>query len=103
MIIGVGSSCTFERICRILIHPTRRTLIRRLRTIETPTKLRTVAAELAETERVETPERAEMMLHHVHLPKLADAEVLEYDPDTGVIRTNETTDAVYDVLETLAD
>jgi hypothetical protein len=31
------------------------------------------------------PERLKIRLHHVHLPKLADYGVIEYDPETKVI------------------
>ena len=97
-----GTGCTLERTYEVLSHPTRRVLLRRLRDVETTT-VRAAAANLVEAERIEDPDRVEVMLYHVHLPKLADAGILGYDPDTGAIRTNETTGAVYDVLETLAD
>ena len=29
---------------------------------------------------------AAIELHHVHLPKLADADVIEYAPDRGIVR-----------------
>lgn len=30
-------------------------------------------------------ERLEIDLHHVHLPKLADADIIEYDPTSGAV------------------
>ena len=30
-------------------------------------------------------QRVELALHHVHLPKLAEADVVTYDPDAGTI------------------
>ncbi|MFC4436219.1 MULTISPECIES: DUF7344 domain-containing protein [Natrialbaceae] len=97
MSIGGGSDCSLERTYEILSHPTRRSLLRRLRNVETTT-VRTAADNLAEAERIEKAERGEVMLHHVHLPKMSDAGIIDYDPDTGTIRTNETTDAICDVL-----
>lgn len=97
MSIGGSTDCSLERICKILSHPTRRTLLRQLRNVETTT-VRAAAGSLAEAERIEEVERVETMLHHVHLPKMADAGILDYDPETGAIRTNETTDAIYDAL-----
>lgn len=34
-----------------------------------------------ETDEVD-PERIAVTLHHIHLPKMADAGVINYDPDT---------------------
>ena len=33
-----------------------------------------------------SPEQVEIKLHHVHLPKLADANMLDYDERTGFVR-----------------
>lgn len=32
------------------------------------------------------PERVRITLHHVHLPKLADAKVVTYDQEAGTVR-----------------
>lgn len=35
---------------------------------------------------VDLPGGARVALHHVHLPKLADADVIDYDPDAEEVR-----------------
>jgi len=44
--------------------------------------------EIAGTEMDDHPSRKEVRttLHHTHLPRLADAEILDYDPRQGTIR-----------------
>lgn len=53
--------------------------------------------------RTEVPEdRVQQLatsLYHVHIPKLADAGVLEYDPDRGIVRPTESTRQIQHVLE----
>ncbi|QLG29061.1 hypothetical protein HUG10_16660 [Halorarum halophilum] len=36
---------------------------------------------------VETVERVAIMLHHVHLPKMAEFGVVDYDPDTNRVES----------------
>ena len=95
-----SDSGTSERIYKILSHPTRRVLLHVLRGIETPTTIETVANEVAQTEKTR---QLEVALHHSHLPKMADAGVIDYDPETGTIRTNDTIDKVYSVLDIVSD
>jgi len=40
------------------------------------------------------PERVELELHHRHLPKLADAGLVEYDPQDRVVEPTDRTAAV---------
>ncbi|MFC5973311.1 transcriptional regulator [Halomarina salina] len=42
-------------------------------------------------------------LHHVHLPKLDDAEVVDWDRHRGVVSRGEAFDAVEPMLTLLAD
>jgi hypothetical protein len=73
---------------KLLTKPTRLAVIQYFSARKTPT------AELSELatyihERVETvtsPEQARIMLVHMHLPKLAEHEVIEYDERSETIR-----------------
>ncbi|WP_049947718.1 DUF7344 domain-containing protein [Candidatus Halobonum tyrrellensis] len=46
-----------------------------------------------------TPARMRLALQQVHLPKMAEAGVLEYEPDRGVVRSTAATAAVRSSLE----
>lgn len=101
-----SDSGTLERIFDVLSDPRRRALLHALREVETTT-LETVADELVGAERnhpigieqTENAERLEMALHHTHLPKMAEAGVIIYDPQTRTIGTTSATDEAYDVLQ----
>ena len=42
-------------------------------------------------------------LHHIHLPKLQEASVIEYDPDQGTVRRGQEFLDVHSLLETIDD
>lgn len=50
-----------------------------------------LADEVASVEGTD-PERVRTSLHHVHLPKLVDAGVAEYDAETGTVRLADHSD-----------
>lgn len=105
-----GDGGTIERICDLVSHPTRRVLLRVLRDIETPTTIETVAGEIIDAdgnrpdgvEQTEKADRVVVELYHIHLPKMADTGMINYDPETGTIRTNDTIDVAYNVLDTVS-
>lgn len=49
-----------------------------------------------------TPERVATALYHVHLPKLADAGVVEYDVETGTVRLTDAFDRFHRYLHVAA-
>lgn len=52
-----------------------------------------LAREIArETGQSESTERILALLHHVHLPKLADENAIRYEPDDGVVATTGQTE-----------
>lgn len=74
-----------------MAHPHRRFLLSRLHAGEGPLSVREVAAEIAAWEGGE-PERRPADVeaiaanfHHVHVPKLTDADVVEYDAEAETI------------------
>lgn len=104
---GYDDSGTFERVCEIVSHPTRQEIVQVLRENETPTTTKTVASELDDidgnqsigVDSTEKSERVVIALSHLHLPKMADAGLIDYDPETRTIRTNDTINVAYDILD----
>ncbi|MFC7215463.1 hypothetical protein ACFQO4_15405 [Saliphagus sp. GCM10025334] len=77
---------------RLLADDRRRLVLDILAGTTTPVDLEELAAGIATREDgVDAPDeggadRVATTLHHHHLPKMADMHVLEYDPETNVIR-----------------
>jgi len=46
---------------------------------------RTLAEKQSKTEATHSVEDVKILLHHNHLPKLADAGVVQYDPQDGIV------------------
>lgn len=95
-------SLSLDEIFATLQHERRRRVISRLQTAENPISLTDFADELA-AEETETStddvSEAEMTrvstsLYHVHLPKLADAGIVEYDWDEDTITLAENVEQV---------
>lgn len=78
---------------RLLAHARRRELIRLLDGVNTPLSLDDLARELVEQEREVTVSeidreefrRCKISLYHRHLPRLADAGVVEFDADRRIV------------------
>lgn len=84
-----------DALFEILAHERRRHALRRLRTREGAVALADLADEVARLERdaesgVEVPrenvERIRADLYHRHVPKMADAGVVDYDRESDVVR-----------------
>ena len=71
-----------NRVYNALSHPTRRRLLLALQE-ESPRTLGEIAAIQAELEHRESD--AVVELHHVHLPLLADAGLIKWDPESETI------------------
>lgn len=87
---GSADANRIDDVLQALSHPTRRDVIECL--IDCPQETMTLD-ELAENlmarrdvERYNDRHGLEMMLHHVHVPKLADHQVVEYDSRTRRVR-----------------
>lgn len=97
-------SLSLDAILSVLAHHRRRDLLRYL--IDSPDQTASVEAcvdHLLKREGERTGERpsrdhVEASLHHLHLPKLADAGILDYDP-----RSREFRYWSHDRLESLLD
>ncbi|WP_458191118.1 DUF7344 domain-containing protein [Haladaptatus sp. NG-WS-4] len=67
---------------KLLADHRRRVLLQSLRDTEAPMPISALVAELTEGDGWEPSERdvdTEIAVHHIHLPKLADAGMIEYD------------------------
>lgn len=81
----------------ILAHPRRRHVILCLREYEDPMALADLADEIAalenDTSPMEVPpdevERVYLSLYHTHVPKLADARVVQYEQEKNWVRLAE--------------
>lgn len=89
-----------ERLHDILANPTRRALLKRLYGTDSLT-MEAAAAHLAEAQQKD-PDQIKIVLYHVHLPKMADAQVIDYDPQAGQIWSNDATETAYDLLKQVA-
>ncbi len=70
---------------KLLADHRRRALLQCLRNTEAPMPISTLVTELTEgNEQVPSDDTAdtEIALHHIHLPKLADTGIIEYDQST---------------------
>lgn len=85
----------------VLADSRRRGLLERLRGRSAPTALADLARELATDERdepfedvpVEAVTRIYASLYHHHVPKLAEAGLVEYDPDDRTVALADAADA----------
>ncbi|TYL36234.1 hypothetical protein CV102_23415 [Natronococcus pandeyae] len=92
----VNTDVPFE----VLANEHRRHVIRSLCEHETPISIAELAREVAvrkyEANSPEIPDeemkRARVLLHHSHLPKLADAGLVTYDPERNLVDTAASTD-----------
>ena len=97
-----------DTIFSLLRHRYRRDVVEILSERESPLPLRDLAATIAagETESdrasTETTHEVATALHHVHLPKLDDADVIDYDTETSTV-TPVRTDALVPFLTLTVD
>lgn len=87
-----SSRADVDTYLTVLSHPIRRHAIEHLLRIP---EARATVDELARTLEGEwsrrigqpgEPDRLDLQLHHVHLPKLARASVVEFDPSRGLVQ-----------------
>lgn len=79
-----------ETVCSLLENEYRRRVLRTLENVSGKVTRSELGREVARTgRRTESPERVEMSLYHVHLPKLADENAIRYDVDAGTVAITE--------------
>jgi len=84
----------------VVTHPVRQKVLTLL--TEKPVRTRSEIAEAAATDDAvpyENTDRLEVLLHHNHLPRLADHQYLEYDTRQGDVVLREDPEIVTSVLE----
>lgn len=88
-----------DELLRVLSGGRRRVVLRALRTRGGETTLDDLAADLAESADL-SESQVRIDLHHNHLPKLRDVDVVEYDPETGHVdyRRDQAVETLLDVV-----
>ena len=75
-----------DRLLEALVHPVRMRVVSFLSERDRTVSIDTLASELAGRDGVPSdPDRAKLSLHHAHLPMLADAGILEFDHEAGLV------------------
>ncbi|MDG5775635.1 hypothetical protein VB773_06305 [Haloarculaceae archaeon H-GB2-1] len=93
-----------EPRCYVLLGARRRReVLRALQDLETPVSVRRLAEAIAASEPEERDrdiiERIHLTLHHNHLPRLAAAQVVDYDSDDGTVTQAANFGTLVGVLE----
>lgn len=104
-----GNGDPVDRLYGILSHPLRRAVLETLRGTDVET-VDAVVRSLADSERYqadggeqfEEMTQIEIVLHHHHLPLMADAGVIRYDSETGTVERVTDADVVYDLLDAVS-
>ena len=107
---AAAASLTTDQVFELLADARRRNAVAALREVDGGTTLgelaETTAARVDDVGRAavttDRRERIAVSLHHCHLPKLADAGVVEYDPDESRVVPTETAaelEPYFDVIE----
>lgn len=99
-----------DELFAVLSHTHRRVVLQYLRTTETPTSIDDIVTKLVAWEAAQpgnggtNTDRAtfEVSLQHVHLPKLADAGLVEYDDAGQTVTFANETNELESHLETMA-
>ena len=104
-----GPAGTIDDVCDALSHPVRRAILDALEGTEA-VAVETIVAEIngsdtypsGNGDRVGGADRVEVVLHHRHLPKLAEADVIDYDPGTATVARDSNADVADDLLDALS-
>ncbi|WP_138004361.1 DUF7344 domain-containing protein [Halalkalirubrum salinum] len=91
-----------DTVFDLLSSSRRRFIIRRLKSRSTGIDLQTLAGDLAAQEAdidrdeltAQQRKRIYVSLYQTHIPKLADADVIQYDPDTSVVHPGPKLDSL---------
>lgn len=95
----------------VLADRRRRYAVESLGECQTPMAVADLASEVAKRERAaplteisaEERERVAISLHHIHLPKLADCDVVEYAQERGEVSLSTEGERVESFLDDVAD
>jgi len=93
---------SLDAVFELLAPERRRNALHVLYRRSEPMTMTDLAEEVAALEDAPT-ERVAAGLHHVHIPKLAEEGVAEYDADDGLVRLSETSDRFRAFLKAAAE
>lgn len=92
--------CNLDVVCSVLGNPDRRRLLRELAATDGTVTVAELAQSVAgAADESIHPDRIRIRLQHVHLPALSDGDVVEYDPESGVVRPTEHVDYLCSVAD----
>lgn len=102
----VHQSISTEKVLRLLADQQRRQILRRVADTPDGTTVDQLKSHPEMTNSVNpdesgSVERREIDLHHVHLPKLREANVIEYDPRQGTVHRGREFQDVFSLLEVI--
>lgn len=97
----IRTEVELETVCSLLESECRRRVLRVLGDAPRTTRHELGRALARDGRRTRPAERVEASLHHVHLPKLADANAIRYDPDAGTVAITEDGERVLQCLDAL--
>lgn len=96
----INDEAALDAILDVLADPTRRWLLDRLQK-DGPLSVDEITTKFADSgggPYANGRERIEASLHHVHLPKMADAGVVDWNPEMKTIDSNGNTEVAYELL-----
>lgn len=104
-----GDQVPLDETLELLADRTRRRLVTRLRGAD-ELSVAQLADELAGHGETRTDggtseggrRIVEVRLRHVHLPRLADAGVIDYDPEVGSVEPTDGTESICEVLDAVS-
>lgn len=104
-----GASLSIDEVCHLLQNERRRNVLRYLRDTDDHRKIGEIAETAAAIES-DTPidqlhhddrKRVYIALYQVHLPKLADSGVIDYDKDRGTVAPTNAAQRLYDAMDAI--
>lgn len=96
----------------LLSHPLRRRLLLELPNHDNPVRLNALVDRVTRSETLDAtarhdrptnPDAVRAELHHIHLPKLAAADWIEYDSENEIIRYESRIGTIRSALQTTVD
>ena len=83
-----------DQLFDVLSESRRRRVLSILTEHRSPMDVERLASAVAERESASTARDVHVTLHHVHLPKLDEAALVDFDREDGTVAPTATTDAV---------
>ncbi len=104
---GSERGLSIDEVCHLLQNERRRNVLEYLRRTEDQVEMREIAEEVAAEENDTSVDqlhhddrkRVYIALYQVHLPKMDDSGIIEYDQDRGTVRKTAAANQVYRAMD----